>query len=136
MATHSARALLAALRQALIADATLTGLLGGDRVHDVLPDDAALPAIVFAAVDTRDWSTQTLSGHEHIVTLEIWSDQPGRGDIYQIIGELDRLIDNAPLVLTDHILISLRVIFWSAIPGPEQDLTRGVMRLRAVTEPL
>lgn len=64
----------------LAADAELVRLLGGTgRVLDRRPP--GLPFVLVGPVDSRDLSTATETGEEHLLTLEVWTgaDEPGLG---------------------------------------------------------
>jgi hypothetical protein len=135
MATGSSLALQKALHAALIADAGLAAIVAG-RVHDDVPQGAVFPYVVIGDVSTRDWSTQTEDGHEHIVVIHAWSRQRGRREVQMIIERIDAVLDGALLTLEDHRLVTLRVVFWTALRDLDGASYHGVVRLRAVTEPL
>lgn len=136
MSTNPALALQTALRSTLIADAGLVAVLGGERVHDDVPQGSGFPYVTLGDIETTDWSTQTARGHEHKVTINVWSQHHGRKEVQTIIGEIDRILDGADPVLVNHRLVNLRVVFWTAQRSPDGETYRGLMRLRAVTEPL
>lgn len=77
------RAALAVSRRVmarLAGDAELLRLLGGPgRVLDRRPK--GLPFLLVGPVDSRDLSTATEAGEDHLLTLEIWTgaDEPGLG---------------------------------------------------------
>ena len=66
-----------ALRRAILArllgDSALVLRLGGARVHDEAPRGAPHPYVVFSQSRSRDWSTMTERGHEHALSLDVWS---------------------------------------------------------------
>ena len=68
-----AYALQEAMRAQLLAHAPLTALLGGAHVFDEVPRGEKSPHVVFAAIETRDWSVSGQKAHEHFVTLEVKS---------------------------------------------------------------
>ncbi len=135
MTTNSSLALQKAIHAALAADAGLAAILG-PRVYDDVPQGTSFPYVVIGDVTTRDWSTQTQQGHEHIVVIHAWSNQRGRREVQMIIERLDAVLDGAALTLDDHQLINLRVVFWTALRDLDGATYHGVVRLRAVTEPL
>lgn len=135
MATSPSLALQKAIHAALTGDAGLAAIVGA-RVHDDVPQGTGFPYVVIGDVTTRDWSTQTQEGHEHIVVIHAWSNQRGRRECQMIIERIDAVLDGADLTLDDHRLINLRVVFWTALRDLDGASYHGVVRLRAVTEPL
>ena len=136
MTTSPALALQTGLRTALLADSGLVTALGGEQVFDDVPRDVPFPYITIGDIDTRDWSTQTSRGHEHTVTLHLWSRYRGRKQVQELIGEVDRILDGASPPLTGYRVVNLSTVFWTAQREPDGEVYRGTMRLRAVTEPL
>ena len=135
MAVNCALSLQKALRDRLLAHAPLIALLGGPAVHDHAPQAGPLPYVGFTEIETRDFGTQTLAGHEHFVTLHVWSRAEGVQQVQAIIAEIDAALTSTALTLSGHRLVNLHVTLWSAarVDGARQ---RGMIRLRAVTEPL
>lgn len=134
--TNPALALQVGVRDALLADAELLAALGGDRVYDHVPQDPTFPYITVGDIETRDWSTQTRRGHEHIMTLHVWSRYSGRKEVHDLIAEVERVLDGNGPALDDHSLVNLRVVFWTALRETDGETYHGVVRLRAVTEPI
>lgn len=136
MSTSPALALQTGLRAALLADAGLVSALGGEQVFDDVPREAPFPYITIGDIDSRDWSTQSSRGHEHTVTLQLWSRYRGRKQVQDLIAEVDRILDGAAPPLNGHRLVNLSTVFWTAQREPDGEVYRGTMRLRAVTEPI
>ncbi len=136
MAVNPALALQGAMLALLRGDAELAALLGGPKVHDRPPRRQALPHVTFGEMETREWNTFTARGHEHRITLHIWSEHGGRREAYRIIARLDELLDDAALSLQDHHLVNLRSIFWTVLRARDGRLFQGILRLRATTHPL
>ena len=135
MATNSSLDLQMAIHAALAADAGLAAIIGSS-VYDDVPQGTSFPYVVIGDVTTRDWSTQTQEGDEHIVVIPAWSNQRGRREVQMIIERIDAVLDGAALALVDHQLINLRVVFWTALRDLDGATYHGVVRLRAVTEPV
>jgi Protein of unknown function (DUF3168) len=135
MAESAALALQVAMRARLLAHAPLTALLGGPNVHDHAPQGGALPYVVFAEIETRDEGTQSWPTAEHAVTLHAWSQAEGVKEVRALLAEIDAALTGAALTLTGHRLVDLRSVLTVAarIDGVRR---RGLIRFRAVTEPL
>jgi len=123
-----------AIYDALINHSGTVTTLGGPNIFDDVPQRTNFPYVTLGDIETRDWDTQTSVGHEHIVTLHIWSNHRGRKQVHTIIAEIDDALDDKTLSLQDHTLINLHVIFWSALRDLEGQAYHGIVRLRAVTE--
>jgi hypothetical protein len=136
MGVNAALALQRAMVAHLRADASLALMLGGPHVYDEPPANQKPPYVTVAGIETRDWSAMDGRGAEHMVTLHVWSLKRGRKEAQTIVGAIDDRLDNAPLYPDGHRLVNLRTLFWTALPEPDGERTRGLMRLRAVTEPL
>lgn len=134
--TTSAFALQNAIHARLAADAAVVGLLGGPRVYDDVPRGAPLPYITFGLSTERDWSAGDEPGDEHILTLHVWSGAAGRKEAQEIIGAMRAALHDEALSLPGHRLVNLRQEFSDTRREPDGDGYRGLVRLRAVTEPL
>lgn len=120
---------------ALAADAALGTLLGGERIYDDVPRGAAFPYVTVGPSTTRDWSTGTESGAEHLVSLRVWSKAGGEKEVHLVMEALRAALHEASLTLTGHRLVSLRHEMSDAMRGADGETYQGVARFRAVTEP-
>lgn len=129
-------ALQKALFSKLTADAAVTAALGGPRIYDDVPNRTEFPYLTFGQTTERDWSTGTEPGHEHVVTLHVWSRARGRKETDDVMAAAQAALHDAALTMTDHRLINLRHEFSDARREPDGETYHGVARYRAVTEPL
>ena len=120
----------------LTADPQITTLLGGARIYDDVPQKSEFPYLTLGQSSVRDWSTGTEAGDEHLLTLHVWSRAGGRKQTHEIMGALKAALHNRALTLQGHQLIDIRHEFSDARRDPEGDIYHGIVRLRAVTEPL
>jgi hypothetical protein len=129
-----------ALQQAIFAtltgDAGLVALLGAERVWDDVPTRVDFPYVTFAQTSERDWSTGSEDGLEHVVTLHVWSRGGGRKEALQIMGAVRAALHDAALELTGYRLVSLRHESSDARRDTDGETIHGIVRLRALTEPL
>ena len=124
------------IHQVLTLDAAILALLGGPNVWDHVPRGATFPYVTIGATTDRDWSTGTEPGDEHILTLHVWSKGAGRKETETIAENLRHALHDQPLTLEGHRLVNLRHEFSETRRDVESELFHGVVRLRAVTEPL
>ena len=129
-------ALQRAVHQRLTMNGALLALLGGPNVWDHVPRAAAYPYVTFGVSTNRDWSTGSEDGVEHVFTLHIWSAAAGRHEIDGIAFSIRAALHDAPMTLDGHRLVNLRLEFADARRETDNELYHGILRLRAVTEPL
>lgn len=134
MPINPALELQGAIYAALINHNALTSNLNGPNVFDDVPQRTPFPYVTIGEIETRDWDTQTSTGHEHIVTVHVWSKHKGRKQVQEIIANIDDALDDKDLILQDHNLVNLHIIFWSAMHDLDGRAYHGIVRLRAVTE--
>lgn len=125
-----------ALHARLIADADVLAAIGGARVFDDVPRGAAFPYVTFGITSDRDWGTATEAGSEHIVTLHVWSRAAGRREADAIVNALAGALHDAALTLDGHRLVNLRRELSEARRDPDGETFHGLVRFRAVTEPM
>ena len=133
---NAALALQQAMRNALLANTTLTTLLGGAHVFDEVPRGEPPLHVVFGAIETRDWSTSTQKAHEHFVSIDVVTNERARGRAQAICNAIETALDNTVLVLADHRLINLRSTFWNVSRAKATNTFNATLRFRAATEPL
>jgi hypothetical protein len=122
--------------QALKADAALTTLLGSEWLHDDVPQQASFPYVVLEQMRVNDWSTGTERGSEHILMLHVWSRYDGKREACEIADAIREALDDAELTLDDNRLINLMHQYSDLRRDTDGRTYHGVMRFRAVTEPV
>ncbi len=127
-------ALQTAMRARLLAHAPLLALLGGGHVFDEIPRGAQEPFVLFSNIETRDWSVQDQKAHEHFMSLEVKTKSRSRKLAEDIAGEIEVALDSVALTLTGHVLVNLRLVFWTV--SKAQENFGASLRFRATTEPL
>ncbi len=129
-------ALQKAIYEKLIADTELTSLLGGPHVHDDVPRGTAPPYVTIGQSTVRDWSTGSEDGQEHMLTLHVWSRAVGRRQIQEMMAAVHASVHGATLSLTGHRLVNLRHELTESRRDTDGETYHGIMRYRAVTEPV
>lgn len=137
MSLDPERALQAAIVARLKADTTLAALLGDPpRVWDRPPPDAAFPHLSIARWESKPWGGVEAEGTEHALTLACASRFAGSEEARAVIAAAAAALHDAPLSPEGWRLTSLRCVYTDVFRGPERESTLGLLRLRAVTEPL
>lgn len=103
----AAGALQKAIFVKLTGDAALTALIGHDGVHDHLQARSHRPCVFIAGIDSRDASTASEAGEEHLVTLAVRTGEGGSRMAEQIAARVRTLLNDAPLMLDGFVLVSI-----------------------------
>jgi hypothetical protein len=127
-------ALQKAVHVALTSASALTSIMGGVRIFDDVPRNAGLPYITHGESIVRDWSTGSDDGHEHSITVHVWSRGAGRKQAHEILGCIEQVLDQQALPLDGHRLISLRHDYSEVRRESDGETWRGLLRLHATTE--
>jgi Protein of unknown function (DUF3168) len=133
-AVSASWALQKAVHVALTAAPALTALTGGVRVFDDVPRNVAFPYVTHGESVVRDWSTSTDDGHEHSVSIHVWSQGAGRKQAHEILGAIEQALDGQALPLDGHRLIALRHEHSEVRRESDGETWRGLLRLHATTE--
>ena len=134
MSTATA-ALRAAIHDALISDGALTSILGGAKIYDEPPANAAFPYVTLGEARVADFSAGEERLEEHQLTLHAWSRQGGHKEAHGIAGALLQALDDAPLSPDGHQLINLRFSLADIRREADGRTYHALVRFRAVTEP-
>ncbi|AVT80763.1 DUF3168 domain-containing protein [Rhodopseudomonas palustris] len=134
--TPASVALRAAIHRALITDTALLAALGGPRVYDEPPREAAFPFVTLGEARISDISADDAPTQEHQLTLHAWSRQGGHKEAHVITGALLQALDDAPLAPSGHRLVNLRFALADIRREPDGRTYHALVRFRAVTEPI
>jgi hypothetical protein len=128
------RALIAAIRTAVLADAGVQALIAS-RFYDEPPQDVVFPYATLGRAESRPLDASAADALEHAVTLHVWSRHGGRAEALDVIAALRGALHHAPLGVTGRRLVLMLVQFTDVFRSGDGRTTHGVVRLRAVTEP-
>ncbi len=133
--TEPGWALQKAAYDALVADANVIAALGGARVYDHVPRNAAKPYVTFAQSVVRDWSAGSDEAHEHSLTLHVWANATGRKQVAIAIEVVRAVLHDVSLTMDGHHLVNLRHEFSEIRKMGDGERLQGLIRFRAVSEP-
>lgn len=108
----------------------------GNRIHDTLPARVVFPYLTLGRTTAYDWSTGTEIGTEHLFTIHVWSKAKGKTETLDLMGRIETLLRDGPLLPEGHHLVNLTPDFAESRFDEELSLHHGLMRYRAVTEPV
>ncbi|MFZ5670890.1 MAG: DUF3168 domain-containing protein [Pseudomonadota bacterium] len=128
-------ALHKALLEHLRADPAVAALVGG-RIWDAPPDEPDWPYVLFGRAESRPWGGLDGEGVEHAVTLTCHSRFEGAEEARAIVAALRACLHNAAPAVDGWRLVNLRATYADVFRAAAGRAVQGVVRLRAVTEPL
>ena len=105
--TNAVNALLAAVQQAVKADAALMAVLGPQGISDRTVRPQRFPALVVGSVEAREFSTSEADGSEILLTFEAWS-AVSRREAEGLVAEFRRVADELPEMLEGFRLVNIR----------------------------
>ncbi|MBL8538038.1 MAG: DUF3168 domain-containing protein [Hyphomonadaceae bacterium] len=130
-------ALLAALRTTMLADAGTKAVLGDPpRIYDDPPEDVQFPYVTVGRIESRQADAAMAPSLEHGVTLHVWSRYGGRAEALDVIAALRSALHEASPEVSGRRLVFLFAQFSDVFRSGDGRTTHGVLRLRALTEPL
>ena len=103
----AAEALQKAIYERLAGDAELLLLLGDGGVRDHLYTGSHRPGVWIVSLESRDASTASEAGEEHLVTLAVRAGEGGNRAAQEIAARVRVLLDDAPLDIAGFSLVSL-----------------------------
>jgi len=68
-------------------------------VYSAVPPDAAYPYVEIGDENGDDNSTHSGTATDRVVMLHVWSSQPGKREVYQILGEIKTALHRQRLTL-------------------------------------
>ena len=134
--TAASWALQRSIFQTLSKAPALTSLLGEAEIYKKPLKGQALPYMTLGQTVNFDWSTGTDDGMEHDLTLHVWTSADSAEKVHEIMDTVKTLLHDRPLSVGGHYLANLRHEFAEARIDPDGETMHGIVRYRAVTEPL
>jgi hypothetical protein len=124
-----------AIFSALGTDAGLIAALGGARIYEQPPKNAASPYVTFGRTSVYDWTTGAETDDEQLFTLHVWSKAKGDAETLQIMQLMrSRLADSLqPLDGRDPVRLTLE--FAEARYDDDLAVHHGLLRFRATAQP-
>ena len=128
---HAANALQKAIYQTLAGDIELQGLVGEDGVFDHRVSGKAMPYLVISEITSNDFGPDA---EEHIMTIEAWSDAPGRMQVQSIAARVMELFEGITPALDAAVLVNLQHRTTRVRRELKTNALLAEMSFRAVTE--
>lgn len=132
---HPVASLKAAIRTHLMADVALNAALG-TAVYDVPPRGGNPPYLVLGDANARENATNDADGRIIELELLLFTEERGSRAALTLAAMIEARLEDPPLTLDGHRLITLSVRETLTRHDAAKNLTRVAIRLRAYTEPL
>ncbi len=125
-----------AIRTLLIADATLTSLMGGTpRFYDHVPDEQTFPYIFYEAGLTIEWDTSTEDGWDAHPRIHVYSEVESSKPARDISNRIEALLHNTTaLVLTGYTVVMIRRNEHQCFREPDGQVWHSLTSFRALIE--
>lgn len=95
----AASLLVKAIHARLTGNAELMAALGPGGIRDRGAPRGRLPCILYGDLEASDYSTATEQSEEILLTLEVWSDAPGRAEAQGLADRVTGLLERAAVSL-------------------------------------
>ena len=138
-ALDASPAVLKAIRSALIADATLSPLLAGDKVMVRAPSSCPTPYLELNLRE-QDYSTATEDGQDFTVLVNVWHEPPSTTPetalTMTIMGHVRRILHTAALTLDApfHSVLTRVQSRVGPFQDPDTSVIHGTVLVRAVVD--
>lgn len=133
--THPIIELQGALVAALLADAPLTAVLGGDAVFDAPPKGAVVPHVVIVRHDVLPRDGDETPGHDHRLLLHCRHDQPSRKAVLEIADLVVGLVLSADFSTAELLVTHVQHDRTDTAIDADTSAARAAIALRILTEP-
>lgn len=130
--TAAGRAVQRGLYETLRAHAPLMARVTG--IFDHVPDRQRLPYVTVGEAVETDWSATEFSGRDHRLGVHVWSAHAGMGEAKDLLALVDEALEQMPVQLDGHRLVSLRFLSSRVFADVEEGIRHGVAEYRARTE--
>jgi hypothetical protein len=126
------QALAEGLVVALKAAPAVTALMG-QRIYATAPRVPTYPCIAVSRIESRATVDE---GLEHVLTLTAVSRFGGPEEARAVVAAVRAALHDARPAIPGRRLVTLRVTYADVFRAADRELTLGLLRVRAVTEPL
>lgn len=119
----------------LKSDAGVSSLV--DAVYDKIPTSpwrgkkAYISRGPFYAVDD---GAECIDGQEFTIQIDIWSQNPNRWSVDEIIAAVRKALHDRDLQLSENALVTMRVSLTRVIDDPDPLTTHGIVQVIALIE--
>lgn len=130
-------AIEAEMSRVLNASSEVTNAFGVPaRIFDAEVRRAAFPFIRFARHEMRPEESMAEGPVDHRITLEVYSRNGGRDEASRLVHLVTDTLRQSELQPSGHGLILFYPLFIDVFLRPDGNTYRGLLRLRALSEPM
>lgn len=124
-----------AIFETLNANADLSALVDG--IHDKAPADPWGDKQVYISRGPFSGSpddADCIFGQEITAQLDIWSRQPNRWSVDEVIGQVRKSLHETELLLNEGALATIQVRLWRVTDDPDPTQQHGIVQVLALIE--
>lgn len=104
----------------------------GLSVHDHVTADAAPPYVTLGPCSERAWGAKDFSGSEFRLTIDCWSDAPGRREAQELMTRVRAALEDGALAVADHRVVLIALESTDLLREAEARIFHGLMRFRVL----
>lgn len=101
-------------------------------VYDDVPEGRSYPYIVIGEETSRNISAKDNDGHEHTLTIHVWSQYRGRKEIKQIMEQIYTALHDSAITVSGASLVNIKQEFEQTLLEGDGITRHGIIRFRAV----
>lgn len=113
--------------------AALAAALTPVKVYDHAPQNQAFPYVTIGDDTQIDWSSKSMRGEEHTLTIHTWSRARGRKYAKELLADIKEALHEVRLTLTGNFNVLTRFDFAQTFLDEDGITYHGVIRFRALT---
>ena len=103
-------------------------------VFDHVPQNTKPPYITIGEDTSIEWDTDTELGSESTITVHVWSRQPGRREVKEIMEDVYHTLHRQTLYSNGIIYVNVNWEFSETFLDPDGVTRHGVMRFRILSQ--
>lgn len=105
---------------------------GGLAVHDHVAADAAWPYVTLGACSERAWGAKDFSGNDFRLTVDCWSDAPGRREAQGLMELVRGALEGGALAVAGHRVVLVMQESSDLVREAETRIFHGLVRFRVL----
>lgn len=133
MADGAVLELQAAVKAHLLADSSVTGLLG-TRLYQAVPTPPTFPYAVFGRTTNSSDSTSCQRAWDVLLDIDVWSREPGWEEIKRVVSAITISLDDDDLTLATQRCVQIIYVTDRNIEDAELPVKHNVVTFRANLE--
>jgi hypothetical protein len=102
--------------------------------YDNVPQGSAFPYVVIGDDTSNQWDTDDSTGTETTCTIHVWSRQPGRKEVKDLMQLIYDRLHRSNFPIAGAVLIECQAEFQESFMDPDGITRHGVIRFRLTVD--